>query len=106
MALSIREQQLIDGVIPRLRIGDRWQDASDGASFGVEDPSTGELLCQVSDATEADAKDALDAACAAQEDWAAHPPRQRGEILRRTWQLLTDRVEDLALLMTLEMGKP
>ena len=72
----------------------------------MEDPSTGETLCEVADASPADGKAALDAAVAAQPEWAAHPPRERGEILRRTYQLMTDRADELALLMTLEMGKP
>src|SRR6185369_15829203 len=49
---------------------------------------------------------ALDAACAAQDEWAATPPRERGEILRRAFELMVERADDLALLMTLEMGKP
>ena len=49
---------------------------------------------------------ALDAACAVQKEWAAHPPRERGEILRRAFEAITERADELALLMTLEMGKP
>ena len=48
----------------------------------------------------------LDAACAVQAQWAAHPPRERGEILRRAYEAITERTEELALIMTLEMGKP
>jgi succinate-semialdehyde dehydrogenase/glutarate-semialdehyde dehydrogenase len=72
----------------------------------VEDPSTGEVLTSVADATPEDAKAALDAACAVQAEWAQHPPRERGEILRRAYETLIERADDLALLMTLEMGKP
>ena len=64
------------------------------------------MLCEVADATPDDAMKALDAAVAAQEGWAATAPRERSEILRRAFQLMNDRVDDLALLMTLEMGKP
>ncbi|HEY2637742.1 MAG TPA: NAD-dependent succinate-semialdehyde dehydrogenase, partial [Solirubrobacteraceae bacterium] len=71
----------------------------------VEDPSTGETLCEVADATPEDAKAALDAAVAAQDEWRWHPPRERGEILRRAFEALTARADELALLMTLEMGK-
>src|ERR671920_880979 len=53
-----------------------------------------------------DAVAALDACCAVQKEWAAHPPRERGEILRRAFEALSDRADELALLMTLEMGKP
>jgi succinate-semialdehyde dehydrogenase/glutarate-semialdehyde dehydrogenase len=72
----------------------------------VEDPSTGDTLAQVADASVADGKAALDAAHQAQAEWAKTPPRDRGEILRRAFELITERHEDLALLMTLEMGKP
>src|SRR5437588_9255538 len=107
MTTSDHEQRVIDeNVVPRLQIGGEWRDASSGASFGVEDPATGRVLCRVSDATEEDALAALDAASRAQAAWADHPPRERGEILRRAWQLLIERRDDLALLMTLEMGKP
>ena len=50
--------------------------------------------------------DALDAAVAAQPEWASTPPRERGEILRRAFELVTERADDFALLMSLEMGKP
>jgi len=77
-----------------------------GTTFAVEDPATGETLCEIADATAADAIAALDAAHETQPAWAATPPRDRGEILRRAFELLTERADDLALLMTLEMGKP
>ncbi len=72
----------------------------------VDDPSTREVLAEVADATVDDGRAALDAAVAAQASWAATPPRDRGEILRRAFELITARADDLALLMTLEMGKP
>src|SRR5579875_2212053 len=99
------EQQVLERVPKQLYIGGRWREGSKG-TFGVEDPATGEVLCEVADASAEDARAALDAAVAAQPGWAAHPPRERGEILRRAYQLLHERIDDLALLMTLEMGKP
>ena len=72
----------------------------------VQDPSTGEVLAEVADASPADAIAALDAAVEAAPAWAAHPPRERGEILRRAFEMILSRADDLALLMTLEMGKP
>ena len=72
----------------------------------VQDPSTGEVLVEVADASPADAIAALDAAVEAAPAWAAHPPRERGEILRRAFEMINERADDLALLMTLEMGKP
>jgi len=86
-------------------VAGEWRDASGGGSFAVEDPGTGKPLCEVADGQADDARSALDAAIDAQADWAATPPRERAEILRRAWQLMTDRADDLALLMTLEMGK-
>jgi succinate-semialdehyde dehydrogenase / glutarate-semialdehyde dehydrogenase len=101
-----RERTVLDAVPKQLFIGGEWRDASGGATLDVEDPSTGEAIASVADATAEDARAALDACCAVQAEWAAHPPRERGEILRRAWELMTERSDDLALAMTLEMGKP
>ena len=73
--------------------------------MAVEDPSTAEALCEVADATPEDALAALEAASEAQAEWGAYPPRERGEILRRAFEEITQRADELALLMTLEMGK-
>jgi succinate-semialdehyde dehydrogenase/glutarate-semialdehyde dehydrogenase len=89
-----------------LFIDGKWVDASEGRTFDVADPATGVTLCSVADASPADGRAALDAAVAAQPDFAALPPRQRADILMRSYELLHERVDDLALLMTLEMGKP
>jgi succinate-semialdehyde dehydrogenase/glutarate-semialdehyde dehydrogenase len=101
-----QEQAAVEAVPRQLFIGGEWRDASGGATLTVEDPSTGEGLVDVADATPEDATAALDACVAAQAEWAAHPPRERGEILRRTWELIQQRADELALVMTLEMGKP
>jgi len=103
---SSQEQDVVARVPKGLFIGGEWRDATGGATLAVEDPSTGEALCEVADATPDDAMAALDAACAAQAAWAATAPRERGEILRRAWEALVERSDELALLMTLEMGKP
>ncbi|MFC4334474.1 NAD-dependent succinate-semialdehyde dehydrogenase [Salininema proteolyticum] len=100
------ETSVVEGVGKVLFIGGRWVPADGGKTFAVHDPATGEALCQIADASPADGVAALDAAVAAQDSWASHPPRERGEILRRAYQELTSRVDELALLMTLEMGKP
>jgi succinate-semialdehyde dehydrogenase/glutarate-semialdehyde dehydrogenase len=99
------EQQVLREVPKQLYIGGEWRDGAKGA-IEVEDPATGETLCEVADASTDDAKAALDAAVAAGREWAQTPPRQRGEILRRAFETITERSEELALLMTLEMGKP
>jgi len=96
---------MIDAVPKGVYVGGRWRESADASRFAVDDPATERRLCEVADGQAQDATDALDAAVAAQEAWAATPPRERGEILRRAWQLITDRADDLALLMTLEMGK-
>jgi succinate-semialdehyde dehydrogenase/glutarate-semialdehyde dehydrogenase len=105
MAIATNEQSVVDSVPKGLYIGGEWRDAGGGETLAVEDPATGETLCEVADATPEDAMAALDAACAAQAEWAAHPPRERGEILRRAFEEMTERADELALLMTLEMGK-
>jgi succinate-semialdehyde dehydrogenase/glutarate-semialdehyde dehydrogenase len=105
-ALADRERAVLDPVPKGLLIGGKWREASGGGTLAVEDPATGEALCAVADATVEDGLAALDAATSAQAAWAAHPPRERGEILRRAFEEVTAQADDLALLMTLEMGKP
>lgn len=87
-------------------IGGQWRPAISEAFFPVLDPATGEPICQVADAGADDALAALDAACAAQASWAATPPRERSDILLRSYNSVLDRLDDFALLITLEMGKP
>ena len=99
------EQRILDEVPKQLYVAGEWRDGEKG-TLSVEDPSTGEALTEVADASEADAKAALDAAVAAGPEWAQHPPRERGEILRRAFEAIIARADELALLMTLEMGKP
>ena len=98
------ETELLADVPEGLFIGGRWETTD--ATFDVLDPSTGAVLKTVADATPEDGLRALDAAVAAQAEWAATPPRKRGEILRRAFDLVQERADDIALLMTLEMGKP
>jgi succinate-semialdehyde dehydrogenase/glutarate-semialdehyde dehydrogenase len=103
---SARETAVVAAVPKGLWIGSEATSAAAGAVLPVDDPSTGDTLAEVADASPADGVAALDAAVAAQERWAATAPRDRGEILRRAFELMTARADDLALLMTLEMGKP
>src|SRR5688500_20240663 len=97
-----QEQAAVEAVPRQLYIGGEWRDARGGGTLAVEDPSTGEALVDVADATPQDATAALDACCAVQPEWAVHPPRERGEILRRAWELMSERADVLALVMTLE----
>lgn len=103
---AAREIDVIASVPKGLLIGGQWRDAASGHTFAVHDPSTGDVLAEVADATPEDGMAALDAAAAAQAAWAATAPRERGEILRRAFDIVTARAEDFALVMTLEMGKP
>ena len=100
------EQALLDSIPTGLFIGGEWIDGETGATFDVKDPSTGDVIRTIADATPADGIRALDAAVAAQDEWAATAPRTRSEILRTAFDLVQEHKEDLALLMTLEMGKP
>ena len=104
MSIATSEQSVVDGVNKQLFMGGEWRDASGGGTLPVEDPSTAEPLCEVADGTPEDAVAALDAASEMQEEWAKTAPRERGEILRRAFEKIVDRADELALLMTLEMG--
>ena len=104
--LGDAERAVVEAVPKQLLIGATWRPSGSGATFPVEDPSTEQTLCEVADATPEDGLAALAAAAEVQERWAAHPPRERGEILRRAHDAIVARADELALLMTLEMGKP
>jgi len=105
MAVTDETVSRVLNAVPKgLLIGGKW--ITTEHTIDVEDPSTGQTIAQVADATPAQGIEALDAAVAAADDWAATDPRARGEILRKAFELLTERAEDIALLMTLEMGKP
>ncbi|GHF47046.1 NAD-dependent succinate-semialdehyde dehydrogenase [Amycolatopsis bartoniae] len=103
---DVSETSVVEAVAKELFVGGKWVPATGGRTFAVEDPATGEVLCEVADATPQDGRAALDAAVAAQADWARTAPRERSEILRRAYELLLARTDELGLLMTLEMGKP
>ena len=102
----ITEADLLAKVPRGLYIDGAWVDAEGGRTVAVADPSTGQTLVEIADASVADGQRAMDAAANAQADWAATAPRARGEILRRAFDLLQERADEFALLMTLEMGKP
>ena len=88
-----------------LFIGGSWREAEGGARFDVIDPADGSVLTDVADGSVADGVAALDAAVAAQAGWAETAPRERGEILRRAFEMINDRADQFAHLMSLEMGK-
>ena len=89
-----------------LFIAGEWREAEDGRRFEVLDPADGSVLATVPDASTGEAVEALDAAVEAQASWAATAPRERSDILRRAFDLITARADSLAALMSLEMGKP
>jgi succinate-semialdehyde dehydrogenase / glutarate-semialdehyde dehydrogenase len=105
MSIASAENTVVESAPKQLFIGGEWRDASGGETLAVEDPSTGETLVEIADATPDDAKAALDAAVEAQAGWAATPPNERSEILHRAFVALNERADELATLMTLEMGK-
>ncbi|MDF2825821.1 MAG: gabD6, partial [Mycobacterium sp.] len=94
------------GIPTGLLIGAGWREATDGKVFEVENPATGEVLTTVADGGPADADAALAAAVSAQASWARTAPRYRSEILRRAYDVVMERQDWLAEVMTSEMGKP
>lgn len=101
-----QEKELLERVPTGLLINGEWVNASSGKTLPVYDPATGKELLQIQDGNTEDALKALTAADEAQVEWALTAPRERAEILRRAFDLVQERAEDFALLMTLEMGKP
>lgn len=101
-----KEKALLAKVQTRLNIGGRWVDADGGKTFAVYDPATGVKLLDVADASVDDAVRALDAAVDAGDAWAKTASRERSNVLRRAFDMLMERREEFALLMSLEMGKP
>jgi succinate-semialdehyde dehydrogenase/glutarate-semialdehyde dehydrogenase len=106
MSIATKEQEVVDKIPHQLYIGGEWRDADGRETLAVQDPATEETLTEVADATPEDATAALDAAVDAQKEWAATAPNERGEILWKAFEKLNERADELALLMTLEMGKP
>src|SRR4051812_49867479 len=91
------ERRVIDSVPTQLFVAGEWRAPRSGDVIDVTDPSTEESLAAVADASAEDATAALDAACDAQDEWASTAPRERGEILRRAFEAMVERQEDLAL---------
>jgi succinate-semialdehyde dehydrogenase / glutarate-semialdehyde dehydrogenase len=98
-------ENLLANVPTDLWIGGKWRKASDGGRFDVIDPATENTVASVASATVEDAKAAVDAAGAAFPAWAAKKPRERGEILRKAFELIMRDAERLAKLITIENGK-
>jgi len=105
MSTTITRNSETVGVPTQLLVGGKWVDASDGRTFDVGDPATGEVIAVVADASVEDGLAAVSAASAALPGWSATPPRQRAEVLRRTFELMTERTDQLARLIVRENGK-
>src|SRR3954452_6897656 len=99
------EQAVVEAVPKQHYIGGKWRDGTAEGAIGGEDPATEETIAEGAKASAGDAAAAPSACVSAQADWQHTPPRERGEILRRAYELITERADSLALLMTLEMGK-
>jgi succinate-semialdehyde dehydrogenase / glutarate-semialdehyde dehydrogenase len=89
-----------------LFIDGRWRKAAGGATFVVENPATHEVIAEVADGGRDDALEAIEAAGRAQAEWSKSTPRERADILRRAFDLVTANADRLAAIMTAEMGKP
>ena len=103
--MTLSEKDLLGTVPTGLFIGGKWVNGS-AAPIAVEDPSTGKTLLEIANATAQEGLAALTAADEAQASWARVAPRERGELLRRTFELIRERSEEFATLISLEMGKP
>jgi len=99
-------QDIVGKLGTGLYVDGEWRDAAGGGTFAVENPATGETVTTVAECGPEDATAAIEAAGRAQADWARTSPRERSEILRRAYDLLVERADEFALLMTTEMGKP
>jgi succinate-semialdehyde dehydrogenase / glutarate-semialdehyde dehydrogenase len=99
-------QPIIDKLNTGLFINGQWRDAEGGKTVDVFNPATGKVLTSIADGSGADAEEAIKVAGETQESWAATPPRERGEILRRAYDVLISRTDEIAAVMTAEMGKP
>ncbi|NNU79192.1 NAD-dependent succinate-semialdehyde dehydrogenase [Halovulum dunhuangense] len=87
-------------------IGGEWVDAASGKTFEVTNPARGDVICAIADMDETDARRAIDAAHAAQKDWAARTGKERAAVLRKWYELMVENADDLAAILTAEMGKP
>ena len=87
-------------------VGGKWVEAESGATFDVVDPATGDVVASVADLGQSETRAAIEAAETAQREWAKRTAKDRGAIMRRWYELFLENKEDLAQIMTIEMGKP
>ncbi|WP_138445417.1 NAD-dependent succinate-semialdehyde dehydrogenase [Sinomonas susongensis] len=103
---SERAREAIAKLSTGVFIDGQWGEAASGARFNVVNPATEEVIATVADGGPEDARRAIETAGRVQKDWAKTAPRERSEILRRAYNLIMARQDELALIMTTEMGKP
>jgi len=104
--MTLSEKELLAKVPTKLYIGGKWVDGHGAHPIAVEDPATATTLLEIANANAEDGLAALTAASDAQAAWAKTAPRERAEILRRTFELVKARSEEFAMLISMEMGKP
>ncbi len=103
---ATRAEQLIAAIPTGVFIDGQWSPAASGKQCDVHNPATEEVIASIADGGPEDARRAIEVAARTQASWARTPPRERSEILRRAYELLMERQDDLAMIMTSEMGKP
>ncbi len=103
LAAMLRDPELLR---TRGFIAGDWVDADDGATFAVRNPARGDVIAQVADFSRAETARAIDAAERARADWAARTAKERAQVLRRWHDLMMENADDLATILTAEMGKP
>lgn len=106
LSISERAREVIAKVSTGVFIDGQWGEATSGARFNVVNPATEEVIATVADGGPKDAQRAIETAGRVQKDWAKTSPRERSEILRRAYELVIARQDEIALIMTSEMGKP
>jgi len=106
LAAAVAEWEAVATCPRRLLVAGEWREARSGLTMAVSDPATGRALCEVPDAGERDAADALAAAATSMAEWSACAPRERARVLRRAAEAMVCDTDRLAMLITLEMGKP
>ena len=104
--LATRAEQLIAAIPTGVFIDGRWSPAASGRQLDVRNPATEAVIARVADGGPDDARRAIEVAARTQASWGATAPRERSEILRRAYELVMERQDDLAVIMTSEMGKP
>ena len=100
------EKRVLDLVPRGIFVNGSWKDSADKKTLDVFDPATGKVLVSIADAAPEDGMAAIEAAHNAQAAWAKTAPRERAEILRAAFEKVTERADEFALVMSLEMGKP